>query len=92
MFTSDTGLGHAASAVQVPTVTLYGRGNERKHFRWGVKDYKINKLPLDQYPGLSDDYFSGENGKRALENISVEEVIQLFEDALKLVKKDSPLV
>jgi ADP-heptose:LPS heptosyltransferase len=77
---SDTGLGHAAAAFQVPTLTLFGNGNQRKHEHWGNKNYAINKLPEAILTGYETGYSAGEAGKQALERISVDEVIALLKN------------
>jgi ADP-heptose:LPS heptosyltransferase len=76
---SDTGLGHAAAAFQVPTLTLFGNANQKKHHHWGNKNYAINKLPESCIPSVVTGYSAGNAGKRALESITVEEVISTID-------------
>jgi len=85
VFTSDSMLGHAAAALNVPTVTVYGNGNHNKYGRWGVADFFINKLPVSDYPGFAADFFAGQKGKAAIESVGVDEVVVLFERALPAI-------
>jgi ADP-heptose:LPS heptosyltransferase len=76
---SDTGLGHAAAALQVPTLTLFGNANPKKHHHWGNKNYAINKLSESCIPSVVTGYSAGNTGKKALESITVEEVISTID-------------
>jgi ADP-heptose:LPS heptosyltransferase len=86
-FSSDTMLGHAAAALKIPTITIYGRGNQNKHNRWGVPDYSINKLSKEDYPGPEKSFWAGDAGRAALEQVTVSEVTELFEQALFAIGK-----
>ena len=79
---SDTGLGHAAAALQVPTLTLFGNGNQRKHEHWGNKHYAINKISQSVITGVETGYYAGETGKQALERIQVGDVIGLLDSIM----------
>ncbi len=82
MFTSDTGLGHIAAAMAITTVTIYGNTNLNKYRHWGNIDISINKLQPAQYPGISENYYAGNRGKQAVLNVSIEEVIAIFDKLL----------
>jgi ADP-heptose:LPS heptosyltransferase len=80
---SDTGLGHSAAALQVPTLTIFGNGNRRKHHHWGNKCFEIDKLPPTHMTDATTAYSAGEAGRQAILSVTVEEVVSLAGNALR---------
>jgi ADP-heptose:LPS heptosyltransferase len=87
---ADTGLGHVAAALRKPTFTVFGNANQRKHHPWGNSSYWINKLPPSLFTGIETAYLAGEAGRKALESVSVEEVILRLDPVLKEISTYVP--
>ena len=80
---SDTGLGHVAAALRKPTFTVFGNANQHKHHPWGNSSFWINKLPPSLFTGIETAYLAGEEGRKALESVTVMEVIERLDHVLK---------
>lgn len=75
MVTSDSGLGHIAAALKVPTVTLFGPANPNKTKPYG-EGLVINKLEESFYLDNNKRKFLKIEGRMALKKIEVKEVIE----------------
>ncbi len=77
---TDSGLGHIAAALKVPTIAIFGPANYKRTGPYGKRCYVIHanlKKPLLKYPFKStSDKLNIKKAKESLEKISVEEVFK----------------
>ncbi|MBI2558017.1 glycosyltransferase family 9 protein [Candidatus Woesearchaeota archaeon] len=86
VITSDSGLGHIAAALKIPTVTLFGPANPNQTRPYGNNGIIITKLDPQFYLDDAKMKFLKEEGGKALENITVHDVLAALNKVLNLSK------
>ena len=83
MLTSDSGLGHIAAALNIPTVTLFGPANPNQTRPYGNKGIVISKLDPNFYFDETKRKFLKVEGRKALEKINVNDVLNAINKLIK---------